>query len=62
MEDSLIKTLGRWESDAYQRYIKLSRRDLAQYSKTIASSYLSEHLFFLNPLRDSRFLFIAKIK
>ena len=37
MEDSLIKTLGRWESDAYQRYIKLSRRDLAQYSKTIAS-------------------------
>ena len=25
LEDSLIRTLGRWESDAYRRYIKIPR-------------------------------------
>lgn len=37
MEDSMIKTLGRWESDAYQRYIKIPRQDLANYTKILAS-------------------------
>ena len=32
VEDSLIKTLGRWESAAYQRYIKLPREKLAEVS------------------------------
>ena len=30
MEDSLIKMLGRWESDAYQRYIRIPRQELAK--------------------------------
>ena len=29
MED---RTLGRWESDAYQRYIKIPRQELANYT------------------------------
>ena len=36
MEDSLMKTLGRWESDAYQRYIKIHRKELATYTSMIA--------------------------
>ena len=32
MEDCLIKTLGRWESNAYQRYIKIPRQELANYT------------------------------
>ena len=31
-EDSLIRTLGRWESDAYRRYIKIPRQELAHYT------------------------------
>ena len=37
MEDSMIKTLGRWESEAYQRYIKIPREELANYTITLAS-------------------------
>ena len=37
MEDCMIKTLGRWESDAYQRYIKIPRKELANYTRTLAS-------------------------
>ena len=37
MEDSLIKTLGRWESDAYQRYIKIPREELANYTVMLTS-------------------------
>lgn len=36
-EDSVIKTLGIWESEAYQRYIKISKQDLAQFCKTKAN-------------------------
>ena len=36
MEDSLIKTLGRWECDAYQRYIKIPREELANYTSLLA--------------------------
>ena len=35
MEDSLKKTLGRWKSDAYQKYIKIPREELANYSDMI---------------------------
>ena len=34
--ESLIKTLGRWKSDAYQAYIKLPIQSLAQVSQSIA--------------------------
>ena len=37
MEDSLIKTLGRWESDAYQRYIKIPWQELANYTRMLTS-------------------------
>ena len=37
MEDCVIKTLGRWESDAYQRYIKIPRKELASYTRILAS-------------------------
>ena len=37
MEDSMIKTLGRWESKAYQRYIRIPRELLASYTSTLAA-------------------------
>ena len=37
VEDSLIKTLGRWESAAYQRYIRLPREKLAEVSAILGS-------------------------
>ena len=37
MEDSMIKTLGCWESDAYQRYVRIPRQDLAYYTKVLAN-------------------------
>ena len=36
LEDSLIKTLGRWESSAYLRYVKIPRSELANYTKVLA--------------------------
>lgn len=36
MEGSLIKTLGKWESDEYLRYIKIPREELANYTAMIA--------------------------
>lgn len=38
LEDSVIKTLGRWESSAYLRYIRTPRSDLANYAKVLAAS------------------------
>jgi len=32
MEDSVIRTLGRWKSLAYLEYIKITRQPLATYS------------------------------
>lgn len=37
IEDSLIKTLGRWESLAYLQYVKLPRSQLAGVSNILAS-------------------------
>ena len=37
MEDSMIKTLGRRESDAYQRYVRIPRQELAYYTKVLAN-------------------------
>ena len=37
IEDSLIQTLGRWQSSAYLRYVKLLRSQLARISCVLAS-------------------------
>ena len=37
IEDSTIMTLGRWKSNAYQRYIRIPQEHLAQISSRIAS-------------------------
>ncbi len=36
MEDSLIKTLGRWESSAYLIYLRLPREDLQSVSRRLS--------------------------
>ena len=35
LEDSTIKTLGRWQSDAYLRYIRIPAGELASYSRRL---------------------------
>ena len=35
--DSLIKSLGRWSSDAFQTYLKIPRQDLAKVTNILAS-------------------------
>ena len=37
IEDSIIKTLGRWKSLAYLEYVKIPRSDLVHYSSVLAS-------------------------
>ena len=37
MEDSIIKTLGRWSSVAYLQYVKIPREQLASYSSLLCS-------------------------
>ena len=37
MEDSVIKTLGRWRSLAYLEYIRIPRDQLANYSRILCS-------------------------
>ena len=36
LEDSAIRTLGRWNSSAYLAYIQTPRESLAQFSRTLA--------------------------
>ena len=36
VEDSVIKTLGRWQSSAYLLYVRMPRERLAELSKVIA--------------------------
>ena len=37
MENSMIKTVGRLESDSYQRYIKIPQQELANYTLMLTS-------------------------
>ena len=37
VEDSVIKTLGRWQSLAYLEYIRIPREQLANYSHMLDS-------------------------
>ena len=36
-EDSVIKTLGRWESVAYLQYVRLSQEQLTAYDGVLAA-------------------------
>ena len=38
VSDSHLKALGRWRSDTYLKYVRLSPKDLARLSKSLASS------------------------
>ena len=38
LEDSLIKTLGRWESSAYLTYVRIPRERLAAVSRRLANT------------------------
>ena len=42
VEDSVIKTLGRWKSQAYQEYVKIPREQLAGYSSLLSSPRTQE--------------------
>ena len=42
MSDPHIKTLGRMRSDAYQRYIRISPKDLADLSKWLIPGHLQQ--------------------
>ena len=37
LDDSTIQTLGRWKSAAFMRYIRLDERQLARYSRALAT-------------------------
>ena len=37
VEDSIIKTLGRWESVAYLQYVQIPRNQLTNYSSVLVS-------------------------
>ena len=39
LEDSVIRSLGRWSSDAFLRYIRTPRDQLTNYSRTLARTH-----------------------
>ena len=39
VQDSLIKTMGRWESVAYQLYVRTPRDQLVAVASTVASAH-----------------------
>ena len=43
IEDAVIKTLGRWQSLAYLQYVRIPRRQLAQYSRQLAAGSPGAH-------------------
>ena len=47
VEDSVIKMLGRWESEAYQRYLQTPRDALAAVSARLISSSLFFHAIMI---------------
>ena len=38
IRDSHLKTMGKWRSDAYLKYVRVSLQDMAKLSKTLAST------------------------
>ena len=47
VSDIHIKTLGRWQSDAYQRYIRKSPKELASLSKQLIRGTLDNFQNFM---------------
>ena len=43
VEDSMIKILGRWESSAYLRYLKVPRQSLAEVSVRLSQQPSRDH-------------------
>ena len=48
VEDSTIKMLGRWESSAYQRYLRTPRETLAAISTRLVTQCVFHHIGFQN--------------
>ena len=53
IEDSTIMTLGRWKSNAYQRYIRIPREELAKMSSRIAAPISPAKLQLFQTIWDS---------
>ena len=52
IEDSMIMTLRRWKSNAYQRYVRIPQEHLAQLSCHIATPVPSANLQVFHPLLE----------
>ena len=52
IEDSAIMTLGRWKSNAYQRYVRIPQEHLAQLYCHIATPVPSAKLQVFHPLLE----------
>ena len=50
IDDSTIMTLGRWKSNAYQRYVRIPQQQLAALSSTIATPIPTSLLKQFHPL------------
>ena len=53
LDDSTIMTLGRWKSNAYQRYVRIPRENLAKVSHHIASPVISTEIQTFHPIMDN---------
>ena len=52
IEDSMIMTLGRWKSNAYQHYVRIPQEHLAQLSCHIATPIPPANLQVFHPLLE----------
>ena len=52
IEDSTVMTLGRWKSNAYQRYVRIPQEHLAQLSGHIATPIPPASLQVFHPLLE----------
>ena len=52
IDDSTIMTLGRWRSNAYQRYVRIPQHHLAAMSTTLATPIPPTYLKVFNPNED----------
>ena len=50
IEDSTIMTLGRWKSNAYQRYVRIPQEHLTRISSHIATPTLQRNVQVFHPL------------
>lgn len=54
IDDSTIMTLGRWKSNAYQRYVRIPKTDLAKISTSIARPPPSGKVTTFQPMESSQ--------